>query len=479
MVKKIISVFSIVMLVSVFLVSFIMSSTSGVYARELSKEKIVDAITLESSEIYMSGKTKITVSFSEKDNVEIYGGDTITLDLPPELIGYGGVIQLSDFGEAVIEGGKVVVTFNENTDSKENIKGEFTFTIKSINQVENDSQIQIPMDLGTGLIVDPLVIKGYPSSSGNGNDRGPTPFAYKGGESNPNNPEIIKWYIVVNPDRLQIEDQVVLTDVLGEGQNLLPKSFKLNGVPIEEYEKHNHGIVELSDNDFTVYINQVYIDEKSLSITYETKINEHGKNLKELDNKFEVKYQEKGKVPNSLSGRGIAVNDMAQDGKAQGDEEETTPTSVEESSVSSTEETASTSVEESSVSSTEETASTSVEESSVSSTEETTPTSVEESSVSSTKETPSTSIKESSVSSTEETASTSVRESNGSSTKKTNISNKEELSFISSSSNDSSENSNQKLPDTGATSTVIVQIIGWCLLLFVSIFTAFKVRRSI
>ncbi|WP_368545488.1 collagen binding domain-containing protein, partial [Enterococcus faecalis] len=291
-----------------------------VFAKELKNDNVIDNISLENSEIYMNGKTKITVTFSEKPDNKILGGDTITLDLPPELVGYEGTIKLSEFGEAVIKSNKIIVTFNENASNKEHIKGDFTFTVKSISQVENDSQIQVPMDLGTGLPVPYLTIKGYPSSSGDDGDREPTPFSYKGGESDTANPELIKWYIVVNPNSLSVSDQVILSDTLGVGQNLLRDSFEINGLSISEFENANYGKVNFSEDNFTLTINKEYIDKKSISLTYKTKINDQGKSLKELENNFVVSYQEEGKEPTSLAGRGTAVNDISQDGKAEGDD---------------------------------------------------------------------------------------------------------------------------------------------------------------
>ncbi|MFA2578320.1 Cna B-type domain-containing protein, partial [Bacillus mobilis] len=296
-------------------------------AQELNTTGVVDSFTFDKEKLGYYERMGIKVEFSEKPGNRIKPGDTLTLTLPPELKGFSDTIQLDDYGTCKVNAGTVVCTFNDKVESEKDIQGHFYFTVQST-YAEIDQENKVETNLGTILDKQSVTVTG--PSGGGGTDPGKGPFSYKGGEIRPENTNEVHWYLIVNYNKEVLSNNIDLTDTLQGGQTLNKDSFYFdydNGNPedrktlsLEKFVAEGYGKIQFNSDEtsFSVEINKDKASGNTVTIGYKANITESGKNQKDLENKYTIKYQVKGEdlltnsddsvVENIISGGGAGGN---------------------------------------------------------------------------------------------------------------------------------------------------------------------------
>ncbi|HHK5533395.1 TPA: Cna B-type domain-containing protein, partial [Bacillus mobilis] len=292
-------------------------------AQELKTSGIVDSFTIEKTTLQYGEKTSIHVNFSEKSGKEMKAGDTLTLALPPELIGFSGTIALKDdsgrvFGTCQIHANSVVCTFNETVEEHENIRGNFNFTVQAMN-VEAGQTKDVQTNLGTDLEKQTVRIT-HPKGDGNE----PGIFFYKTGDIQPNKSDEVRWFLNINLKKQILQENIVLKDTLQEGQMLNKGSFYITinnseYLSLEQFQQRGYGDIKFtSDNSFEVVVNKQMGSSNSFTVGYTSTITESGKKLDFLQNEYKLDYQVVGEEPISESDR-ATVENIKFDGGAEGD----------------------------------------------------------------------------------------------------------------------------------------------------------------
>ncbi|UQS82420.1 Ig-like domain-containing protein [Bombilactobacillus folatiphilus] len=159
----------------VFFLSLIHMSMNNIQAAALDPNEYIDSLQYGDSELYDGGTTQLDVTFSEKTANSIQSGDTITLNLPPELTGVNATITLSEYATATITSGQIVIAFNSNVASHTNVRGDFHLNLRAnMDNNPNDSQV-VDGNLGlNNLPPNNITINKIPAPD-------VYPFGYKGG----------------------------------------------------------------------------------------------------------------------------------------------------------------------------------------------------------------------------------------------------------------------------------------------------------
>ncbi|HDR4562127.1 TPA: Cna B-type domain-containing protein, partial [Bacillus luti] len=293
------------------------------HAQELRTSGLVDSFTIEKTKLTYGEKTSIHVTFSEKTGKEMKAGDTLTLALPPELIGFSGTITLKDesgrvFGTCQINANSVVCTFNETVEERENIRGSFNFTVQAMN-VEAGKTKDIQTNLGTDLDKQSVRIT-HPKSEG----QEPGIFFYKVGDIQPNNSEEVRWFLNFNLKKQYLHNDIVLKDTLQEGQLLKKDSFTVTinnkeYLSLEQFQQRGYGYIKFTgDNSFEVVIYRHMGNATSFTVAYKSKITDSGKKLEFLQNDYKLDYQILNEKPTSES-NSAKVENISFGGEAEGD----------------------------------------------------------------------------------------------------------------------------------------------------------------
>ncbi|OKA33064.1 hypothetical protein BJR06_25230 [Bacillus cereus] len=323
--KRITSIFSIIMIFMFTIGQSLLPIVAN--AQELNTTGVVDSFTFDKEKLGYYERMGIKVEFSEKPGNRIKPGDTLTLTLPPELKGFSDTIQLDDYGTCKVNAGTVVCTFNDKVESEKDIQGHFYFTVQST-YAEIDQENKVETNLGTILDKQSVTVTG--PSGGGGTDPGKGPFSYKGGEIRPENTNEVHWYLIVNYNKEVLSNNIDLTDTLQGGQTLNKDSFYFdydNGNPedrktlsLEKFVAEGYGKIQFNSDEtsFSVEINKDKASGNTVTIGYKANITESGKNQKDLENKYTIKYQVKGEdlltnsddsvVENIISGGGAGGN---------------------------------------------------------------------------------------------------------------------------------------------------------------------------
>ncbi|OOR24537.1 Cna B-type domain-containing protein, partial [Bacillus cereus] len=317
--KRVTSIFSIIM---IFMFT-IGQSFLGIVAnaQELNTAGLVDSFTIDKTNLQYGEQTKINVTFSENAEVKLKAGDTLTLTLPPELKGFKGQIQLDDYGTCQVSGDKVVCTFNDKVEQRENIKGHFNFTVQATNVATDETKV-VETNLGTNLDKQTVTITG--PTSGGGTDPGEQSFSDKVGDIQPDNTDEVRWFLRINNNKEKLNSDIVVTDSLQEGQTLNKGSFYIyvNNVTylsLETFETQGYGkITFVDDKSFKVVINKDKASGNAFSIGYTATITEAGKKLESFKNDYKIEYQvvDKDKVSKTDS---ATVKNIESGGGAGGD----------------------------------------------------------------------------------------------------------------------------------------------------------------
>ncbi|PFA08194.1 Cna B-type domain-containing protein, partial [Bacillus cereus] len=303
--KRITSIFSIIM---IFMFT-IGQSFLGIVAnaKELNTAGLVDSIKIDKTDLYIGQETKVTVNFSEKDGVRLKPGDTLTLTLPPELIGLNTQFDLGDYGTCTVNSGTVICTFNDKVDTRDDIKGYLNFYVQAAN-VGEDQKKEIETNLGTNVDKQSVTITG--PTSGGGTDPGKGPFFYKTGDMR-GKPGEVRWFLNANLNKEELSDDIVVADNLQEGQILNKDSFRIDidnylgrqNLSLQEFESKGYGKITFTgENSFQVVLYKDKARLSSFSIAYTSTITDAGKAQDFFKNDYTIDYQIYNKEPVTESG---------------------------------------------------------------------------------------------------------------------------------------------------------------------------------
>ncbi|MFD0617436.1 Cna B-type domain-containing protein [Paenibacillus sp. GCM10027629] len=293
-------------------------------AQELNTTGFVDSFTIDKTTLNYGEQTRINVNFSDKSGNQMKTGDTLTLTLPPELVGFSGTIPLeneagTNFGTCQITTTNVVCTFTDTVEKLRNIRGQFYFTVRATN-VATDQKKDVETSLGTNLDKQTVTITG-PTSGGSGSK----PFFYKAGDIQPDKADQVRWFLNINLNKEYLSRDIVVSDRLQEGQTLNKDSFRITvdnreSLSIEEFQKQRYGVIQFNDDglSFKVVINWNMGSARSFTVYYTSTITESGKSQEFLKNNYELDYQILYKDPVSESDS-ATVKNITFGGDAQGD----------------------------------------------------------------------------------------------------------------------------------------------------------------
>ncbi|NSL69940.1 Cna B-type domain-containing protein, partial [Bacillus toyonensis] len=320
MIKRVTSIFSILML---FIFTIGQSFTSIIAnAQELNTTGFVDSFTIDKTTLNSGETTRMAVQFSDKSGNQMKAGDTLTLTLPSELKGYSGTIPLNNdagvnFGTCQIKTNNVVCTFSDTVEKLQNIRGNFYFQVKAISVAQGQT-VTTETNLGTQLEKKAVTIIG-PTGGGGGS----SPFSYKTGDIKPENTDEIQWVLNVNTSKQNVDNDIVLTDTLQEGQTLNQDSLRIGGfaTPMtpQEFQAQGYGTVTfIGDNGFKAVINKDKANGLTFVFEYKANITDSGKKLAEFYNNYNIDYKVAGEEQVSKS-NSVSVKNIDQGGGAQGD----------------------------------------------------------------------------------------------------------------------------------------------------------------
>ncbi|MFJ6264144.1 SpaA isopeptide-forming pilin-related protein [Lysinibacillus xylanilyticus] len=268
-------------------------------ARELSNTGFLDSAQITKTNLTYGEQTGVYVTFSEKPNLKLKTGDTITMTLPPELKGFNTNINLEDYGSCDVTSGQVVCTFNSKVEERENITGFFNFSILGTN-IEVGITKTVHTNFGTDLSEQAVIISHLSGSSK------PGVFFYKAGDIIPEKADEVRWFLNFNLKKEYLDSDIVLQDFSKGGQQIKKDSFKIQTsgqlgdrqFTPEEFQRNGLGYVSFtSDNSFNVVIKQGYASLSSFTVSYITTITAEGVNEKYLKNEYDLSYKVNNQLP--------------------------------------------------------------------------------------------------------------------------------------------------------------------------------------
>ncbi|WP_427108617.1 SpaA isopeptide-forming pilin-related protein [Lysinibacillus xylanilyticus] len=268
-------------------------------ARELSNTGFLDSAQITKTNLTYGEQTGVYVTFSEKPNLKLKTGDTITMTLPPELKGFNTNINLEDYGSCDVTSGQVVCTFNSKVEERENITGFFNFSILGTN-IEVGITKTVHTNFGTDLSEQAVTITHLSGSSK------PGVFFYKAGDIIPEKADEVRWFLNFNLKKEYLDSDIVLQDFSKGGQQITKDSFKIQTsgqlgdrqFTPEEFQRNGLGYVSFtSDNSFNVVIKQGYASLSSFTVSYITTITAEGVNEKYLKNEYDLSYKVNNQLP--------------------------------------------------------------------------------------------------------------------------------------------------------------------------------------
>ncbi|MDM5250061.1 SpaA isopeptide-forming pilin-related protein [Lysinibacillus sp. G4S2] len=262
-------------------------------ARELSHTGFLDSVKIAKTDLSYGEQTGVHVTFSEKPDVKLNTGDTITMTLPHELKGFNTTIKLEDYGSCDVTNGQVVCTFNSKVEEREKITGFFNFSILGTN-VEAGITKTVHTNFGTDLTEQAVTIT-HPNGSST-----PGVFFYKSGDIIPEKADEVRWFLNFNLKLEQLDSDIVLHDYSKGGQQIKKDSFNIqtsgqlgkHQFTPEAFESNGYGYVKFtSDNTFDVVIKKEFASLSSFTVSYNTTITAEGVNEKYLKNEYDLTYK--------------------------------------------------------------------------------------------------------------------------------------------------------------------------------------------
>lgn len=303
----------LVWFLSAFVIVLFGMFTSGQAQASVVPSSAVDSITSSRSTFDPRANGDVTVNFSEKAGHEFQPGDVLELTLPLELHGYNKHFMLEDYADVTVTEGQVRVVFTDKVAKKNNIHGSLWFGVHATETVTKGTTKDVVLDLGTQCKNVPTVkVKGYDAVGGPGDQK----YAYKGGWVNKQDPTLIDWYIVINPQRLYMSSDVFIRDILGPGHEYVSGSVLVNQKPVTEKE----GLLSMGADNFALQLRRDFVNLNTVEVRYQTKVVEAGKKQAELKNDFTANFQVLYRQPEYLSGS-FKVKNVMFDGDIEGDDD--------------------------------------------------------------------------------------------------------------------------------------------------------------
>lgn len=301
-------------LLALAIISVLVALFMGVQAQaSVVSSDAVDSITSSRSTFNPRENGDVTVNFSEKAGHEFQPGDVLNLTLPAELKGYNKNFMLEDYANVTVNDGQVRVVCTDKVAKKNHIHGSLWFGVHATEDVTKGTAKDVVLDLGTQCKNVPTVkVKGYDATTGPGQPK----YAYKGGWVNKQDPTLIDWYIVVNPQRLYMSSDVFIRDTLGKGHELVAGSVTANYMPITAKQ----GLLSMGADNFALQLRGDFVTLNSVEIRYQTKVNAAGRKLADLQNDFTANFQVTNRQPEYLKGS-FKVKNVTFDGDIDGDDD--------------------------------------------------------------------------------------------------------------------------------------------------------------
>ncbi|RFA32864.1 hypothetical protein CAI16_16645, partial [Virgibacillus dokdonensis] len=271
----------------------------GVSAAELNQSGIVDSFHMKQTELRHGDRTKIEVTYSDKNDM-MKSGDTLTLQVPENLETFKGTTiplnndQGTNFGSCEISQGQVVCTFNDTVEELNNVRGSFYFMVQA-GSVSAGTTEEYETNLGTNLAKQPYSITAPEGGTS------PGVFFYKTGDMQPSNPHHVRWFLNANLKKEYLNDDIIIKDRIGQGQEIKEDSFRItvdywNGnafsLTKKEFEDRGFGKITIHDNtNFDVVIYKDKASANAFSIAYKTAITDAGESIDLFKNEYELAYQ--------------------------------------------------------------------------------------------------------------------------------------------------------------------------------------------
>lgn len=292
------------MMVMIMMVSVGLILDSHAHADVLDATPYVDNISTSTNEFYPRETGDITVKFSGKGNHQFHPGDELVFDIPKALKSFKQKMWLEDYAQVRVDAGRVHVKFTGKVNGRINVKGQLKFGVKGSEELQTGSRQVVPLHLGTQIKNYPSVtVKGY-AEENTGRVQEVSDFAYKGGNVHGNDVRLMDWYIVVNPNRIALADDVIVRDTLGFGHELVPGSVKLGSETINA----THGSLTMDKHSFQLVLNKSYASGQGIGIYYQTRLTPGGEKSKTISNSFTADYQIANQTKNSIKGSGQIKN---------------------------------------------------------------------------------------------------------------------------------------------------------------------------
>lgn len=173
-------------------------------------------------------RAKITVNFSQKNGTKIQPNDTITVNLPPELVGFSKTFDITNndgkvLGKCVVQNGQIICTFNDNVKDLQNVRGEFYFEAE-INKAD-EGKHDVNLIFGNTNINRKIVVNNPKGVIGESNE-----IFFKSGQIVPSDVNTVHWAIRFNnkQDYFRANDPAIIKDTLGDGTELIADSFQFS-----------------------------------------------------------------------------------------------------------------------------------------------------------------------------------------------------------------------------------------------------------
>lgn len=285
--KKILSIFIMaITLFSWLLPNFFVFASSNQGGRDISND-VVTNLTVSQNNINDGGNVKIHLDFEENQSTDIRSGDFIIVTWKDSgdayFKGFSQNVELKVqdkyVGNAIITQNSAKITFNNNINGLDNVKGWAEFEVRGRNTTNNSNE-----DIKTAFIqcgtkkVEVNIKKSAAGTSG--------VFYYKTGRINTEDINHVQWWLNINTNKNYVKGEVRIKDNIQDGQTLDSNSFYItvdyydgthnyfNGEKaIQEFIKSCPGSsIYLKNNNISIYIPEEQISKKFISISYKTKI---------------------------------------------------------------------------------------------------------------------------------------------------------------------------------------------------------------
>lgn len=274
-------------------------------------------------------QTAVTVHFSAKADTKIQPADTLTPTMPQELMGITEQgdrtrqVPLGDLGEIAIFKDRVVVTFDDNVESLNGVRGNFNFGIET-RRTEKKEPVVILTNFGA--LLDPVEINVLGQRAPQQGEQREFPFFYKVGDQQGAANQIC-WFLNVNLNKAGLGSDITLRDTSNAGQTVNPDSFRIlvdntearRELTLADFESQAYGEMHLQPSGmFDLTFNRDKARFTAFNVIYTTSLTQKGLKQKQLKNHYELHYEPITDPNKDEEGTAI-VNNLFASGEANGD----------------------------------------------------------------------------------------------------------------------------------------------------------------